>query len=107
MPPSSATGAAVKLKIVEMARCRITGGPALGDLDDDEMFAAEEVEAAQIMFDAFRAVKGPDGELIDTARWSSSADAQVKVRRRPFLHPDKCDADPNPTRAQARPSPHV
>ena len=41
------------------------------------MFAAEEVEAAQIMFDAFRAVKGPDGELIDTARWSSSADAQV------------------------------
>lgn len=108
MPHSSATGAAVKLKIVENWQdAGFTGGPALGDLDDDEMFAAEEVEAAQIMFDAFRAVKGPDGELIDTARWSSSADAQVKVRRRPFLHPDKCDADPNPTRAQARPSPHV
>ena len=54
------------------------------------------------MFDAFRAVKGPDGELIDTARWSSSADAQVKVRRRPFLHPDKCDADPG---AGLRPAP--
>ena len=65
----------MKLKIVDDPQdAGSTGGPALGDLDDDEMFAAEEVEAAQIMFDAFRAVKGPDGE--------SGHRALVLLRRR-------------------------
>ena len=109
MPPSSATGTAVKLKIVENWQdAGFTGGPALGDLDDDEMFAAEEVEAAQIMFDAFRAIKGPDGELIDTARWSASADAQVEVRRRPrsipTLTPTRIRPAP-PFQPRPRPTP--
>ena len=33
------------------------------------------------MYDAFRATKGPDGELIDTEEWSAETEARVEVRR--------------------------
>lgn len=49
----------------------------------DAPFASEEVEAARIMYDAFRATKGPDGELIDTEDWSAETEARVEVRRPP------------------------
>ena len=45
----------------------------------DAPFASEEVEAARIMYDAFRATKGPDGELIDTEDWSAETEARVEV----------------------------
>jgi hypothetical protein len=48
--------------------------------EDDVPFASEEVEAARIMYDAFRAVKGPDGEVIDTERWSAETETRVEVR---------------------------
>ncbi len=47
---------------------------------DDVPFASEEVEAARIMYDAFRATKGPDGEVIDTDLWSQETEARVEVR---------------------------
>lgn len=51
-----------------------------GDVSDAP-FASEEVEAARIMYDAFRATKGQDGELIDTEDWSAETEARVDVRR--------------------------
>jgi hypothetical protein len=32
------------------------------------------------MFEAFRATKGPDGQPIDTERWSADTEARVQVR---------------------------
>jgi hypothetical protein len=37
------------------------------------------VEAADIMYEAFRATKGPDGRLIDTERWSEETESSVRV----------------------------
>ena len=50
---------------------------SLGDLDQ---FLKEEVEAAQMMYDAFRAIKGADGSVIDTRDWSEGTAIRVKVR---------------------------
>lgn len=58
-------------------------GPRKTPIKDDQgtmPFAMEEVEAAQIMYDAFRATKGPDGVVIDTELWSVETDARVEVR---------------------------
>ena len=58
-------------------------GPRKTPIKDDQgtmPFAKEEVEAAQIMYDAFRATKGPDGVVIDTELWSVETDARVEVR---------------------------
>lgn len=51
--------------------------------DDDAYFAADEVEAAYIMYEAFRATKGPDGQLIDTDEWSVETELRVQVRGNP------------------------
>ena len=50
---------------------------SLGDLDQ---FLKEEVEAAQMMYDAFRAIKSADGSVIDTRGWSEGTAIRVKVR---------------------------
>lgn len=50
---------------------------SLGDLDQ---FLKEEVEAAQMMYDAFLAIKGADGSVIDTRDWSEGTAIRVKVR---------------------------
>ena len=50
---------------------------SLGGLDQ---FLKEEVEAAQMMYDAFRAIKGADGSVIDTRDWSEGTAIRVKVR---------------------------
>ena len=48
---------------------------SLGDLDQ---FLKEEVEAAQMMYDAFRAIKGADGSVIDTRDWSEGTAIRVR-----------------------------
>ena len=58
------------------------GGGGGGRSEDDDYFAAEEVEAAEIMYEAFRATKGPDGHPIDTERWSLETESRVQVRER-------------------------
>lgn len=50
------------------------------DEDDAAWFAAEEVEAAEIMYEAFRATKGPDGQIIDTEQWTVETKSRVQVR---------------------------
>ena len=65
----------------------------------DAPFASEEVEAARIMYDAFRATKGPDGELIDTQDWSAATEARVEVRRPTSAfahHPFPLESGPSP-----------
>ena len=65
----------------------------------DAPFASEEVEAARIMYDAFRATKGPDGELIDTEEWSAETEARVEVRRPTSAfarHPFPLESGPSP-----------
>ena len=62
------------------------GGGRGGDVvenDHDERnlyFAAEEVEAAEIMYEAFRATKGADGQPIETKQWSMETASRVQVR---------------------------
>ena len=58
------------------------GGGGGGDVGNDDhlYFAAEEVEAAEIMYEAFRATKGPDGQPIETKQWSMETASRVQVR---------------------------
>jgi hypothetical protein len=51
------------------------------------------------MYDAFRATKGPDGELIDTEDWSAETEARVEVRRLTSAfarHPFPLESGPSP-----------
>ena len=71
--------------------------------EDADSFAADEVEAARIMFDAFRATKGPDGERIDTARWSAETEARVEVRANAREAPTRAPHDSSGLGAQRAP----
>ena len=87
---------------------------SLGDLDQ---FLKEEVEAAQMMFDAFRAIKGADGSVIDTRDWSEGTAIRVKVRTptgrplqfrrftRDLTRDYPCCYDPSLTAVPSRPFP--
>ena len=85
--------------------------------ENADSFAADEVEAAGIMFDAFRATKGPDGERIDTARWSAETEARVEVRANARGPHPRTHATGSPARAglpivqapirRAHPPPHA
>ena len=57
---------------------------SLGGLDQ---FLKEEVEAAQMMYDAFRAIKGADGSVIDTRDWSGAPRSGSRCAAQPRAPP--------------------